>query len=266
MKHIQHEIPSNFIVKLFRIGREQKGPIVIEMSSLDKKRDLLKKKGKKSLFSDEIGINNNHSQVQLNHYLCTPIQEMLKAAKILKEYGYKFIWPSYTGQVLVKRNESSPCHAVYSQDDIKRLISISKISEPESIEKQQTNKLDLNVTIPRHRHNIEHTINTKTPTISSLKHPENTKNTGNIEQTKHIEDTSHTKHTDKMEQIMEVSSEESSGDFPDLTAKNSPRKKKTNNKQHKTGAIKKTSDSRKFDLGENPFYTTRSIVSKTKPA
>ena len=137
MKQINYIVPANGILECFRVGFEKKGPIVLKMSTTQLKSNILTKLGKRIMYTDEIGINNEHQPIRINHYLSTAIKDVYKQAGSLRNSGFQFVWIK-NGRILARMNKTSAIHPIYNQADIDRLKTLGE--KYKSNEHNLTNK------------------------------------------------------------------------------------------------------------------------------
>lgn len=96
-------------------------PVVVSFIRRRDKEKFLYMRKKRSLFSNEIGLEGNRVQIFLNEYLSKRKKELFwKSRKVKAEKNYKFLWTK-SGKILLRKTENSPVIQVNSEEDLENL-------------------------------------------------------------------------------------------------------------------------------------------------
>lgn len=123
-ENLDNPIKTEDIDNAYRVGiRDNKktSPIVISFIRKSSKEKFLMMRKKRSMFADEIGFEDNRSQIFINDYLSKKGKELLwktKKAKIEKKY--KFMWIKY-GTILIRKNENSEVIKIITEEDLNKI-------------------------------------------------------------------------------------------------------------------------------------------------
>ena len=120
---LEQQLISGEVMETFRAGFKNQDPIVIKFLTIKRKEHIINAKGKRTIFSDKIGLNIEHDKIGLTSYLHTKRREIYKSAGSLRHYGFEYVWCK-NGKVLAQRNATSQVHSINTQEDINRLIAI----------------------------------------------------------------------------------------------------------------------------------------------
>lgn len=96
-------------------------PVVVSFVRKRDKEKFLNMRRKRSLFSNEIGLDEIRTQIFINEYLSRRKKQLLwKTRKFKLEKNYKFVWTK-NGRILLRKTENSQIIQVHSQEDLEKL-------------------------------------------------------------------------------------------------------------------------------------------------
>ena len=154
-KHLGKQSHIKEITEIWRLGRDQSGPIAVKMSNVNAKTQLLVAMGKKSLYTDEVGINKERKQFWINNYLIPELSNLLSQAKKQLRPEYKYVWANH-GKIMAKKGDGTTVHYIYRSEDIDNLQEMTKRNNDNHEHKALEN-------IHHNQQQIQHTKNPHKP-------------------------------------------------------------------------------------------------------
>lgn len=123
LKAAEVDLKKGDIMETYRLNKLEESPIMVCFRNKAVKMEVMeKKKQKKSLFVNEAGLNGKNNIIYFNEDLSPETQEIFRAARKLKTFGYAFVWCKQ-GKVYARKEANAEVIAITNIEKANEIIT-----------------------------------------------------------------------------------------------------------------------------------------------
>lgn len=123
--NFDQKIKKEDIDNIYRVEHKtelrKNSPIVVSFLRKTDKDKFLTMRKRRSLYTNELNLGENRSQIFINEYLSKNTKELLwKTKKLKEEKKYKYVWTK-GGTIFIKKNENSEVLKINTREDLEKI-------------------------------------------------------------------------------------------------------------------------------------------------